>query len=207
MQYDCIIPLSGGTESTALLYDCVQRGLTPLCFHVELGYWDKQSKAANNIAEALNVDLRIVEYINDDPCADKEKTSQHFNELWGSQSPPMFFVWANIAQLMSMCNPQIHRVYYGFNAGIRFAGDTRGDSHSEWVDDHFRSMERVLSRIQIPVKFAAPLRHLSKLDQWNSIPKDIQELVHTCVHPTLNQCGKCSKCDEFNLMQKSDKFT
>lgn len=207
MIYDCIIPLSGGTESTALVHDCVKRGIKPLCFHVDLGYWEKQMQSAKNIAEALNVDLRVVKYFNEDPCADKKVTSSHFENMWGSQSPPMFFVWANIAQLMSICNPQIHRVYYGFNAGIRFAGDTRGDSHSKWVDDHFRSMERVLSRIQIPVKFVAPLGHMSKLEQWNSIPEDIQNLVHTCVHPTQHQCGKCGKCEEFELMKKSDKFT
>ena len=202
--HDCIIPLSGGTESTALVYDCVKRGIKPLCFHVELGsHWQQQVQAAENIAAALDVDLRIIEYFNPDPCANRQKTKEHYESLWGAGVPPMFFTWTNIAQLVNLSNPHIHRIYYGYNAGIHSADDGLGDKHTDWVDDHFRSIERVLGKLNIPTKMSAPLGHMSKLDQWNSIPEDIQMLVHTCVHPALNHCGECGKCREFDYMLRT----
>lgn len=200
-EYDCIIPLSGGTESTALLYDCVSRGIKPLCFHVEMGaHWQQQVQAAQNIAQALDVDLNIIEYFDPNPCVDRSVTGAHYNKLWGSTAPPMFFTWTNIAQLVNLHNPQIHRIYYGYNGGIRSADDGLGDSHTDWVDEHFRSIESVLAKLDIPTKMSAPLAHMSKLEQWNSLPEYIQKLVHTCVHTTQSHCGKCSKCREFDYM-------
>lgn len=202
-KYDCIIPLSGGTESTALVHDCVRRGLKPLCFHVELGmFWQQQVQAAQNIAEALDVDLRIIEYFNPNPVVDRQVTGDHYQELWGASVPPMFFTWTNIAQLVNLYNPQIHNIYYGYNGGIRTPDDGLGDKHTQWVDDHFRSIENVLAQLNIPTKMSAPLAHMSKLEQWNSIPPHIQKLVHTCVHATADKCGKCIKCHEFKEMLK-----
>lgn len=199
--HDCIIPLSGGTESTALVCDVVRRGFKPLCFHVELGsHWQQQVQAAENIAAALDVDLRIIEYFNSDPCTDRQKTKEHYEALWGVGVPPMFFTWTNIAQLVNLSNPHIHRIYYGYNGGIHTAGDGLGDKHTDWVDEHFRSIESVLAKLNIPTKMSAPLGHMSKLEQWNSIPDEIQQLVHTCVHPALGHCGNCSKCREFDYM-------
>jgi len=199
--YDCIIPLSGGTESTAALYHCIQQGFKPLCFHVELGaHWQQQLQAAQNIAEALDVDLRIIEYFNPDPCCDRQQTVDHWNKLWGQSAPPMFFIWTNIAQLVNLNNPQIRNIYYGYNGGIITAGDELGDKHTDWVDDHFRSIERVLGRLGIHTTMSAPLAHMSKLEQWNTLPEHIQQLVHTCVHPSLDHCGSCIKCREFDYM-------
>ena len=200
-KYDCIIPWSGGTESTALVYDCVQRGLKPLCFHVETGiHWQQQVDAVTEMAEILDVDLRFIEYFNTDPCVDRAETGKHWESLWGANCPPMFFIWTNIAQLVNLSNPQIHRIYYGFNGGVRTSDDGLGDKHTEWVDDHFRSIERNLARLNIPTKMSAPLGHMSKLEQWESIPEDLQRLVHTCVHPAQRNCGQCTKCREFDYM-------
>ena len=192
-KYDCIIPFSGGVESTALVYDCVSRGLNPLCFHVETGtYWQQQVEAVTTMANLLNVDLQIIEYFNSDPCVDREVTSEHYNKLWGGASPPMFFTWTNIAQLVNLSNPQIHKIYYGFNAD--------SDKHTDWVDGHFRSIERVLGQLNIPTVMSAPLAHMSKGAQWAAIPEELQQHVHTCVHPTDRHCGRCIKCQEFNML-------
>lgn len=201
--YDCIIPLSGGTESTALVYDCVKRGIKPLCFHVEMGtHWQQQVQAAQNIAELLKLDLRIIEYFNSNPCVDRGVTGDHYEKLWNARCPPMFFTWTNIAQLVNLHNPQIRRIYYGYNGGIHNTDDGLGDKHTDWVDEHFRSIESVLAKLNIHTKMSAPLGHMSKLDQWNSMPEELQKLVHTCVHPSLRHCGNCTKCREFEYMLK-----
>ena len=203
--YDCIIPLSGGTESTAVLYDCLKRGLNPLCFHVELGtHWQQQLQGAENITQALGVELRIVEYFNAEPYSNKQAMADHWNALWGASVPPMFFIWTNIAQLVNLSNPHIRKIYYGYNGGIHTADDGLGDKHTDWVDDHFRSIERVLGKLEIHTTMSAPLAHMAKLEQWNSLPEHIQKLVHTCVHPAHDHCGDCTKCREFDYMLRGN---
>ena len=44
------------------------------------------------------------------------------------------------------------------------------------------------------VPLTAPLRHLSKLEQWNMIPDEIKPHVHTCILHYV--CGECRKCQE-----------
>ena len=48
--------------------------------------------------------------------------------------------------------------------------------------------------LQPTVPFRYPLDHLSKRDQWESIPIDVRSMVSSCV--TYNNCGKCYKCAE-----------
>jgi 7-cyano-7-deazaguanine synthase in queuosine biosynthesis len=200
-KYDCIIPWSGGTESTALVYDCVKRGLNPLCFHVEIGvHWQQQVQAVRTMADMLGVDLTFIEYFNERPFADKQQTMDYYHEHTSLNLVPMFFIWTNMAQLVCLHNPYIDKMYYGFNGGIREVGDGKGDKHSEWVDDHFRSMERVLGKMGINVQMSAPLAHMSKVEQWESIPEDLQQHVHTCAHLSDRHCGECNKCREFDYM-------
>ena len=44
------------------------------------------------------------------------------------------------------------------------------------------------------IPWTRPLEHVSKWDQWKSIPLDVQPLVSSCV--TYNNCGQCFKCQE-----------
>ena len=60
-RYDCIVGISGGTDSTYCLYLCKQLGLRPLAVHFDNG-WDSDI-AANNMKNAvarLGVDLRTI---------------------------------------------------------------------------------------------------------------------------------------------------
>jgi N-acetyl sugar amidotransferase len=60
-QYDCIVGLSGGRDTTYCLYKCVQLGLRPLAVHFDNG-WDSEI-AKNNIqrvCDKLDVDLHTI---------------------------------------------------------------------------------------------------------------------------------------------------
>lgn len=60
-RYDCIVGISGGTDSTYCLYLCKQLGLRPLAVHFDNG-WDSDI-AVNNMRNAvakLGVDVRTV---------------------------------------------------------------------------------------------------------------------------------------------------
>ncbi len=57
-EYDCIIGLSGGVDSSYLAYKVVQLGLRPLVVHVDCG-WNSELAVKNveNIVKKLNLDL------------------------------------------------------------------------------------------------------------------------------------------------------
>jgi N-acetyl sugar amidotransferase len=63
-RYDCVIGVSGGTDSIYLLYWAKQNGLRPLVVHFDNG-WDSEI-AVNNIQKALEkLDLDLQTYIVD----------------------------------------------------------------------------------------------------------------------------------------------
>ena len=199
--YNCIIPWSGGVESTALVYDCLQRGLNPYCFHLTVnGHWKRQVEAVRTLANLLDVRVDVIEYNNPRRILNRQATTDHYSQFWQGGTPPMFFIWTNMAHLIQVDNPQIPRIYYGYNGGIIDRNDEQGDKHTEWVDDHFRHIERNCAMLGIQTKMSAPLGHMSKLEQWELLPEQVQEHVHTCVHPTDRSCGKCVKCNEMEYM-------
>jgi 3'-phosphoadenosine 5'-phosphosulfate sulfotransferase (PAPS reductase)/FAD synthetase len=57
-KYDCIIGVSGGTDSTYTLYQLVKLGMRPLAIHFDNG-WDSDIAVRNikNACSRLNVDL------------------------------------------------------------------------------------------------------------------------------------------------------
>jgi len=188
-QHDCIVAFSGGVESTALLHHVVKRGQTPLVIHVDVvSHWHHQVEAVDIISSKLDVDTRYIEFHNEHPLSDKQKMLSHYWDL--GINPPFFFTWSNIMQIVNINNPHIHNIYYGFNTGI--------DKHTDWVDDHFRSIERVLGALNIPTQFSAPLGHMTKREQWDTIPRDLKHHVHSCSHRSKKQCGVCIKCLELN---------
>ena len=57
-EYDCIVGVSGGTDSSYVLYTAKKLGLKPLAVHFDNG-WNTETAVANikNITNALGVDL------------------------------------------------------------------------------------------------------------------------------------------------------
>lgn len=57
-KYDCVIGVSGGTDSTYLAFFAKKLGLRPLCVHLDNG-WDSKESIDNirNIVEKLNLDF------------------------------------------------------------------------------------------------------------------------------------------------------
>src|SRR6185369_17003957 len=57
-EYDCIVGLSGGVDSSYVLYQAVRNGLRPLAVHLDNG-WNSELAVDNisNLVRSLNVDL------------------------------------------------------------------------------------------------------------------------------------------------------
>ena len=63
-EYDCVLGVSGGTDSTYTLYQCIQLGLRPLAVHFDNGWNTKLAvKNIKKTCEKLDVDL--VTYVVD----------------------------------------------------------------------------------------------------------------------------------------------
>ena len=59
--YDCLIGLSGGVDSTYLAHLVVQQGLRPLVVHIDTG-WNSEIAVQNieNVVTKLNLDLNFL---------------------------------------------------------------------------------------------------------------------------------------------------
>ena len=57
-EFDCIIGLSGGVDSSYLAYLAVNKGLRPLVVHVDCGWNSEQAvKNIENVVKKLNIEL------------------------------------------------------------------------------------------------------------------------------------------------------
>jgi N-acetyl sugar amidotransferase len=62
--YDCIVGVSGGLDSSYALHKCVELGLRPLAVHMDNGW--NSSEAANNISNLVTaLDLDLFTYVTD----------------------------------------------------------------------------------------------------------------------------------------------
>jgi N-acetyl sugar amidotransferase len=62
--YDCVVGVSGGLDSSFALHKCVELGLRPLAVHMDNGW--NSSEAANNISNLVSaLDVDLVTYVTD----------------------------------------------------------------------------------------------------------------------------------------------
>ena len=187
MKKTCIIPFSGGVESTATLLWALERGESPYVFHlVTNGYWESQLKSTKKISEELGI---VVNYIK----VDWEGVYSNYNltKKKYKQRPPNNFYWLYWTQIIQTYNPFIKKVFIGFNGGLTKLGDNLSDIKSEQYHKTVKSLEELSG-----AEYETPLEHLTKLQQWNTIPKKIQDMTVSCISAKEYPCGKCFKCKE-----------
>lgn len=74
-KYDCMVGLSGGKDSSAMLYTAKKLGFTPLAFSFEIGYnemSDSVKTKIKNITQKLDVDYETIDINNYMSDIDKE---------------------------------------------------------------------------------------------------------------------------------------
>lgn len=85
------------------------------------------------------------------------------------------------------------------------------DYDEVWFGAHARDNHSIVGKIQIIFELMlqmsqfkpktiidAPLRDMTKQQQWDLIPKEVQQNVVYCWNNKLNPCGNCKKCFEWN---------
>ena len=128
-----------------------------------------------------------------------------------------------------MCNaslrfPDVKNFYWGANCGMLEFDDGLGDCSivdptKYQIQNIFEALQAIPRKVEgyhdeemkyfdgsykehTPWKtkqtISAPLIGWTKKQQWEYIREDIKELVQSCI--TFNNCGKCTKCEEFKLL-------
>lgn len=201
---DSILAWSGGVESTAVLIDCLEKGMNPLCFQLTInGNWKGQIDAVNKMTNILGIDdVVFIEHNNIQTISNLDLTKSHYKNAGGFV--PLFIHWSTAAHILQMYNPHIKRILYGFNKGLISEDDGMGDNYTDSVSRHFSHIEKSCSDFGIETKMYSPLGHLTKLEQWKIIPKELRPHVHVCMRQTPNPCGNCIKCQEYQLLRESE---
>lgn len=86
-KYDCMVGLSGGKDSSAMLYTVKELGFTPLAFSFKVGY-NEMTKSVkektNNITKCLGIDYQVININNYISDIDKQCFKQ-MSELYDEE--------------------------------------------------------------------------------------------------------------------------
>jgi hypothetical protein len=173
MQYDCIIPWSGGVESTALVWWALENEYVPLCYHVNTG-WDKWSqtnehRSVQAMAKILNIEcITVGNNIEGVPWRDGSypEDANRMN----------FSFWMWWAMIFATYNPSIKEIWYGNNYGMYEVGDGLGDVSSMEFVETVKGCRAIARGLYIDFDIYCPFK-ASKVEQWNWLPENIQSLV------------------------------
>ena len=200
----CVIMMSGGVESVAILeWAKKSNWFEPIiCVH---SVWKdikvSSSKQVNanipKICEYYDVPLYV--YEQSDPLQDFK------DEKWGIEQVDAIHSakhWLLTAMNIASRYPSIKNFFWGVNCGLKVPG-IQGDYHflpraNEWngcFNSFCHSMQQDTGQRLLP-----PLSHLTKVQLWRMIPDDVKPLVQSCGHPQAydgkSPCGTCNKCME-----------
>ena len=211
---DCVVSFSGGVESTALLEYLKNKELKVVAVYSHFPNSNTQAKQIpehiEKICNLLDVELIV-----------------HTHQDYGLKKTQYFYSTRH--WILAMCNaslrfPDVKNFYWGANCGMLEFDDGLGDCSI--VDPTKYQIQNIFEALQgIPRKvegyhdeemkyfdgsykehtpwktkqtISAPLVGWTKRQQYEYIREDIKELVQSCI--TFNNCGKCTKCEEFKLL-------
>lgn len=185
--YTGALAFSGGVESTALMSWIKARGEKFVAFNLALALPEppygpvevwlvKQRINARQIAEKMGVPLieLDIQMTNMGTVRPEKPNYKYSFQRW-------YISW--YLGMLTVYNPGIKNLYYGLN-----------NEDTSAVNPEMRA--RIVAMIELMAgedRLRTPLMHMSKAEQWDLIPKDVQPLVLTCYN---HVCGHCFKCQE-----------
>lgn len=172
-----LILFSGGVESTALLTKAKKDDIVMTIRDTSPDdHYTYHPNRIEEIAKAMNVKIHYTD------LKIPIKKEDFVYQLW--TFIPISIMWASRF-------PSIKEVWYGLN--------NTEPSSTPVVQDSFDRCVRMWKTTFPNVSLKFPLRHLSKEQQWQIIPKHVQPLITTCLYNTF--CGNCRKCLELKKLR------
>lgn len=174
-----LVLLSGGCESTALLEYGKRKGYDMDAIHASFSVaTEEESEPCRKIAKHYGVKLFF-------PLIDNSEK----NKYDGKFRPFDIAFWLPLSAICALTTGDYDEVWFG--------------NHS--LDNHMLAgkvqvvFEQMMKMSQFKPKtiIDAPLRGMTKQQQWDSIPKEVQKHVVYCWKNKGNPCGECKKCVEW----------
>jgi hypothetical protein len=136
--YDCLIPVSGGKDSTWQTVKCLELGLKPLA--VTWKTPGRTTLGQQNLDNLISLGVDHIDFtIN--PKVEKYLTLRAFNEF-GASAIPMHLAIFSIPMKVAL-NYSIPLIIYGENSAIEYGGNEKGIDTSKlderWKDEHGNS--------------------------------------------------------------------
>ena len=205
--YTCVVPFSGGVESTALVKYLLKRGEKPFVFHI-LGS-PGEAKRLPLVEKLFNIKIVTVRYnMNWDNgwVIDKNQTIDFWKKNFNKSGyPPNQQQWASVAFQFIINNPYIHNVYFGHNGGsLLEKDDNLGDTRHTYGEYQYVGYRQAANELNIPLHFSAPLDRSSKLEQYQSLSEEEKQTLFSCQMDTDEHCLKCKKCEELITVMRAD---
>ena len=176
-----LVLLTGGAESTALLYHAINEGVDVEAVHFEFSNASAaETGTCKTICNHLNIPLRIPMF--------------NFNNSKDEQPMRVLDLmnWLPLAAITAS-RLQPDEVWYGAS----MADNVSMVGHIENVFDNMLSIRKKVKQKDIQIE--APLWNRKKIDQYNMIDVDIQSKLVYCFEDKLNPCGKCDKCKQWKI--------
>lgn len=198
MSYDCIVPFSGGVESTALVLHLKKEGRNPFVFH--LAHNPGEIHNLHNLEKLLNITMHVVEYDFEPDIGfviDKEKTVSYYQSsgIDPNGFPPLQPKWAMVAFTYFINSPHINNIYFGLNK--------EDDRHT--LGEHlYEGMIKAAKEIGVDLTIEPPLEHLTKLEQYQSLTESLKKCIYSCYTGGRKHCQRCNKCRELKKVTDAD---
>ena len=195
-----VIMMSGGVESTALIQHALDNDLTPIC-HSYIGFGNIEPHVAHikAITEIYGVDLFT--------CS--TSAGADFSEDVSRGDSTTGYWWAAYGAMCAVAYPEINQFWVGGNSGVREVGDIKNDPDPvAMYGKGFAVIQQASSMVGGNAVAYMPLWRLTKKQQWDMIPKEIQPHVTTCEwqYGKQDPCGECSKCTEFRAIHEQAAY-
>lgn len=172
-----LILFSGGVESTAMLTKAKKDDIVMAIRDTSPdNHYTYHPNRIEEVARAMDVQIQYTDLKI--PIHKEDFVYQ----LW--TFIPISIMWVSRF-------PSIKEVWYGLN--------NKEPSPAPIVQDSFDKCVRMWKIACPDVSLKFPLRHLSKEQQWNMIPKRVQPLISNCLYN--NFCGVCRKCVELKQLR------
>ena len=199
----CIVPISGGIDSTVLLHHAVKSGKFEDIYAISFNYGQRHSRElvyARLNAEKLNVPYRIIplnyfDHINTSSLTNPSIAVAKTRDVLGDAQTVNYVPFRN-QMLLTICCALAESV----NADTVFHGAAQVDTQAGYWDGSMEFLEGINSLTALNRKhritIEAPLIEMSKREiiKWGLDLGVNYEHTWTCYEGKEKACGECTAC-------------
>ena len=183
-----LIPISGGMDSTYVLYKYLTGTVHPIHAH-HISLYSNEEFRIHQEDKAVD---DIVSWLKKHTRDFRISKSAYINPLGGKDITLVLFTMSQIAH--NLVGADTEEIVVA--TGRIIDDDVRAPIHTQ--DDVFWSGVKDLD---VPITLERPIRHMNKKEVMNNMPQELVSLTWSCRQPKFEkgkaiECGECHACLE-----------